>query len=230
MNLNNIDIFENELREQIPSVLDLLLKDHFTKKNIFWGTDDYIHLGHGYEYDSPIMPELITGENGQIIIPRVKKEKLLQQTRVRDMAEVFTPSSICNKQNNLIDNAWFGREDVFNTEIENSDGSHSWEINPEKITFPEDKTWKQYVKDTRLEITCGEAPYIITRYDTTTAEFIPVEKRIGILDRKLRVLTENVDDSGEWLKAAQTAIQKIQAHKRRDRVHRKYDKANGMSW
>jgi hypothetical protein len=33
------------------------------------------------------------------------------------MAEVFTPSWICNAQNNLIDNTWFGRDNVFNKEI-----------------------------------------------------------------------------------------------------------------
>lgn len=211
MNINNIDIFENELREQMPSVLELLLKDHSTKMNIFWGTDDYKLLGSGYEYNSPILPELITGDNGSVIMPRVKKEILLQQTRVRDMAEVFTPSWICNKQNNLIDNAWFGSENVFNIEIDNTVGTHSWKTNHDRIAFSNGKTWKDYVKDTRLEISCGEAPYITSRYDTTTAEFIPVENRIGILDRKLRVVSENVDESGEWLKAAQNAYKNTYA-------------------
>ena len=60
-----------------------------------------------------------------------------------------------------------------------------------------------------MEITCGEAPYITSRYDTTTGEFIPVEKRIGLLDRKLRVINENVHSSGEWLTAAQEAYKSI---------------------
>ena len=127
------------------------------------------------------------------------------------MAEVFTPLWICNAQNNLIDDAWFGRKNVFNTEIANKDGSHSWITNPKKITFPEDKTWKHYVRDTRLEITCGEAPYITSRYDTTTGEYIPVENRIGLLDRKLRVVSENTDTTGEWLEAAQTAYKNTYA-------------------
>ena len=50
---------------------------------------------------------------------------------------------------------------------------------------------------------------ITSRYDTTTGEFIPVESRIGLLDRKLRVINENVDQSGEWLKAAQAAYKSI---------------------
>lgn len=128
------------------------------------------------------------------------------------MAEVFTPSWICNTQNNLIDEAWFGRKNVFNTEIVTQDGSHSWVTNPEKITFPEGKSWKDYVRDTRLEITCGEAPYIVSRYDTTTGEFIPIENRIGLLDRKLRIIGENTEKSGDWLEATQEAYKSIYAY------------------
>ncbi|MDP4274258.1 MAG: restriction endonuclease subunit M [Bacteroidota bacterium] len=208
---NEVDILENDIREQYPEVLEILLRDHTTQKNIFWATDNYQDLGKGYEYTSPILPELITGEHGNVIMPRIKKDKDLQQTRVRDMAEVFTPSWICNAQNNLIDNAWFECKNVFNTEITNPDGSQTWQINPQKIIFPEGKTWKHYVRDTRLEMTCGEAPYITSRYDTTTGEHIPVENRIGLLDRKLRVVSENVETSEEWLEAAQTAYKNIYA-------------------
>ena len=202
---NEVDILENDLREKYPEVLEILLRDHTTKKNIFWATDNYEYLGKGYDFASPVLPELITGERGNVIMPRVKKDKDLQQSRARDMAEVFTPSWICNAQNNLIDNAWFGRENVFNNEITNPDGTNSWKVNPDKIVFPEGKSWKHYVRDTRLEMTCGEAPYITSRYDTTTGEYISIENRIGLLDRKLRVISENVDKSGEWLEAAQTA-------------------------
>lgn len=209
---NEVDIKENDIRELYPDVLETLLRDHTTQQNIFWATDNYQYLGEGYEFTSPILPELITGENGNVIMPRVQKDKEMQQSRVRDMAEVFTPSWICNAQNNLIDNAWFECENVFNTEITNSDGSHTWQDNPQKITFPEGKTWKHYVRDTRLEMTCGEAPYITSRYDTTTGEFISIENRIGLLDRKLRVISENVETTGVWLEAAQTAYKNTYAY------------------
>lgn len=127
------------------------------------------------------------------------------------MAEVFTPSWICNAQNNLIDNAWFGKEDVFNYEKALSDGNKGWEVNTDKITFPKGKTWNGYVRDTRLEIACGEAPYITSRYDNTRGECIPIQKRIGILDRKLRVINENVNSTGEWLNAAQTTYKNTYA-------------------
>ncbi|MBK6836115.1 MAG: restriction endonuclease subunit M [Bacteroidetes bacterium] len=206
-----IDILENELIEKYPHVLDTLLLDHTTQQNIFWATDNYEHIGEKYSFHSQILPDLISGDYGSIIMPRVHKDKLLQQSRSKEMAEVFTPSWICNAQNNLIDNTWFGRENVFNSEILTKDGSKIWETNNEKITYPKGKTWKDYVIDTRLEISCGEAPYITSRYDSTTGEFIPVKNRIGILDRKLRVINENVDSREDWLKASQIAYKNTYA-------------------
>ncbi len=206
-----IDILENEISEQYPDILDILLRDQTTKKNIFWATDNYKHLGESYNYGSQILPELITRERGNIIMPRVHKDKILQQSRSKEMAEVFTPSWLCNAQNNLADNAWFGSDSVFNKEILLNDGSKTWLTNKEKITFPEDKTWQDYVRDTRLEISCGEAPYIISRYDTTTGEFISIENRIGILDRKLRVINENVNSTVKWLKEVETAFRSTYA-------------------
>ncbi len=196
-----IDILENELVEKYPQVLDSLLFDHTTGKNIIWATDNYEHLGVSYSYHSQILPELITGDYGSIIMPRVHKDKILQINRSKEMAEVFTPSWICNAQNNLIDKAWFEKEGVFNSEIVLSNGTKSWEVNHAKICFTNSKTWKDYVKDKRLEISCGEAPYITSRYDSTTGEFIPVSNRIGILDRKLRVVNENTATESEWFKA-----------------------------
>lgn len=201
-----IDIREDSLLELSAEVLDTLLRDHTTGKNIFWATHDYESLGSEYDYHSQILPELITGEHGMVIRPRVLKSKEQQTDRAKDMAEVFTPSWVCNAQNNLVDEVWFGRKDVFNIENQTV---HAWQSNPNKIEFPEDKSWKDYVRATRMEITCGEAPYLVSRYDTTTGKPIPLEKRIGLLDRKLRVISENVDTSGEWLEWAQTAYMHI---------------------
>jgi len=101
-----------------------------------------------------------------------------------------------------VDEAWFGRRDVFN--IEDST-QHTWQTNPNPITFPEGKSWRDYVRATRMEMTCGEAPYLVSRYDTTTGNPIPLQDRIGLLDRKLRVVSENTNESGEWLEWAQIA-------------------------
>lgn len=204
-----IDILENEILVKYPEVLDILLRDQTTQKNIIWATSNYEHLGGLYLEIKSIKSEHITGTNGNVIMPRVQKDQILQQSRVKKMAEVFTPSWICNAQNNLIDNAWFERKNVFNKEIPDQ---KKWKPNQVKIEFPKNKTWKDYVNDTRLEISCGEAPYITSRYDTTTGKFIEIESRIGLLDRKLRVINENVDDSDEWLKAMKSAYKNTYAY------------------
>ena len=204
-----IDILENEILERYPEVLDILLLDQTTQKNIIWATSNYEHLGELYLESYPIKSELITGINGNIIMPRVQKGEMLQQSRVKNMAEVFTPSWICNAQNNLIDNAWFEQKNVFNKELSSV---KKWKTDKAKIEFPKSKTWKNYVNDKRLEISCGEAPYITSRYDTTTGKFIEIANRIGLLDRKLRVINENVDDSEEWLKATKSAYKNTYAY------------------
>ena len=197
-----VDIREDDLRDLSDKVLETLLIDHTTHQNIFWATHDYEELGPEYAYHSPILPELITGERGMVIQPRVLKTKQQQTERSKGMAEVFTPSWVCNAQNNLVDEAWFGRKNVFNIEDEKK---HTWRTVKAPITFPEGKTWKDYVKATRMEITCGEAPYLVSRYDTTTGKFIPLERRIGILDRKLRVVSENTKTTKDWLNWARIA-------------------------
>jgi hypothetical protein len=201
---DNTDILENDILNLSPQLLKILLKDHSAShhfkqdRNIIWATHDYETLGAGYLCTDQILPELITGNNGKIIQPRAQKSLEIQQQRITDKAEVFTPAWICNKQNNLVDNAWFNRENVFNTEIDNGN-SHSWKVTEEKIPFPKDKTWQDYVLALRMEISCGEAPYITSRYDAVICDgVIPVKKRIGILDRKLRIINENTLTQQEW--------------------------------
>ena len=160
-----IDIREDDLLALSAEVLDTLLRDHTTGKNIFWATHDYEALGSEYDYHSEILSHLITGERGMVIRPRVLKSKENQTDRAKGMAEVFTPSWVCNAQNNLVDEAWFGRKDVFNVE---DTANHTWKANTDKIEYPKGKTWKDYVRATRMEMTCGEAPYLVSRYDATT--------------------------------------------------------------
>ena len=70
----------------------------------------------------------------------------------------------------------------------------TWTVSEGKIELPKNKKWQHYVDSRRLEITCGEAPYLVSRYDVSTGELIvPPIRRIGILDRKLRIVGENTD-------------------------------------
>lgn len=207
---NNSDIYENEIEKYDKTLLPIILIDRTRSKegqihNIFWATDNYKQMGKGYGEWDEISEKTITGKNGLLLRPRVDKSKAEQEHRSRDKAEVFTDAWICNKQNNLIDAAWFGLdESPFNTEVENG-----WITKPSKIQFTEDRTWQDYVKDTRLEMACGEAPYLVSRYNVITGEDIPVKDRIGLLDRKLRIICENASDKKDWLKWVQVAYQNI---------------------
>ena len=193
---------ENKFLQLDREVLKKLLKDHSTGHNIMWCTDNYNSYGKMYERKRSIDVELIS-----VIKPRVYKSRQAQIQRVRDKAEVFTPSWICNAQNNLIDEFWFGRKDVFNTESDKS-----WISRTDKIDFSdtEGHRWTDYVKLNRLEITCGEAPYITSRYDTVTGDYIEVKDRIGFLDRKLRIISENTNNIEEkWLEWSLEAVKSI---------------------
>lgn len=194
-----------ELQVSFPDIFPLLLQDHTTDKNIIWATDEYREFGSNYSFASEITVSNIVGQQGRIIIPRLQKELALQANRVRDMAEVFTPTWVCNAQNNLIDEAWFGSPEVFNREYTDEAGNHLWQPSPDPIPFAEEpspdstRSWQDYVKDTRLEITCGEAPYLVSRYDRVTGTPIQdLHRRIGLLDRKLRVVSENAPTLEEW--------------------------------
>jgi len=162
---NVIDIQENDFS---PETLAQLLCDHTTGGNIQWCTHDYESKGEGYQYADEIRPELITGEHGTIIRPRVLKSKAEQSDRVKDMAEVFTPSWVVKMMVDYI------------------------EIDVNTLT---------------LELTCGEAPFLVSRYDATTGETVAIDERVGVLDRKLRTINEQKLDDEEWLSQVRLAFQ-----------------------
>ena len=196
----------NELIElnkyPVKEVLPLLLKDKTTGKNIVFATDTYSKYGF-YENDEITVGALFGFESCDIQ-PRVFKDQSEQTDRTRKKAEVFSPTWICNKMNNHCDSDWFGRGEVFN-----APEGQMWNTVDEKIVFSDKKDWKKYVDSRRLEITCGEAPYIVSRYDATTGEPIEVKDRIGFLDRKLRVVSENTETEAEWIEWATRAVQSV---------------------
>ncbi len=200
-----VDILEESIRTLDAELLNIMLFDRTTRKNILWATDDYVSLGTGFEVFSEITPDFITGPYATLIQPRIAKPKGTQAGRTRDKAEVFTPSWICNRQNNLIDAQWFGRTSVFNVE-----NKTSWTASSGTISFQgAKKDWKKYVDAQRLEVSCGEAPYLVSRYDTVTGERIPLYQRIGLLDRKMRVVQENTETPEDWLAWAQRAFESV---------------------
>lgn len=189
-------------------ILKTLLRDRTTGRNIIWADNEYEALGDGYMDDDEITVEKITGMNSGIIKPRIAKEHERQSKRTKSRAEVFTPSWLCNQMNNDLDKVWFGRRDIFNTEVVTNDGVKTWAAANEPIEFPKSKGhgWRAYVEAPRLEITCGEAPFVCSRYDTVTGDELPVGERVGFLDRKLRVVTEKTKTRKEWVRRALDAL------------------------
>lgn len=182
--------------------MQILVKDRTTNMNIIWATDTYADHP-GCSDTEQIDPMKVWGLESVNLAPRINKSADEQQARTRKKAEVFTPVWICNDMNNYADEEWFGRNDVFN----HPEG-HDWTVSEKPIEFPEGKTWKDYVDSRRLEITCGEAPFLVSRYDAATGELIlPPLRRIGMLERKLRVVNENTETYQSWFVWTKRAFQ-----------------------
>ena len=184
-------------------IQSVLLHDFSSKKNIKWCTNDYIQYGNGYGFNDPITSESLINNGSNVIKPRILKNNDEQKRRTKEKAEVFTPSWVCNIQNNLIDEDWFHTKNPFNLTKNNE-----WESITQPIDFKL-KSWKEYVFQKRMEVACGEAPYIVSRYDTVSGHYIQTKNRIGILDRKIRVINENTihyDDWFEWVQIAYKSV------------------------
>ncbi|HEI9749459.1 restriction endonuclease [Acinetobacter baumannii] len=174
------DISENEMSRQLPEILDILLIDRTlstprSKKNIIWANENYNSYGQNYDPSAQIKPELITGEKGGIIKPRALKTHELQKLRTKSKAEVFTPLWVVKKQNDAVE------QNYLNDDIET------------------------YVKRKWLEIACGEAPYMATRYDMETGREISLHERVGFVDRKLQRINREIDDKAEWQRLVEEA-------------------------
>lgn len=187
-----------DILKENSEILKILLLDRTTGKNIIWATDQYESIGKVYSKDKPILPEFV-----HMIKTRAEKNEEAQTQRSKDNAEVFTPTWIVNAQNNIVDEEWFSRKDVFNKE--NVD--HTF-LNIKPIKFDDQHT-QMYVADIRMEICCGEAPYLVNRYDAVSGKRIPLSERIGILDRKFRVINENINSDEEWIKYSEEAMKAI---------------------
>ena len=192
----------------LKDILGILLQDKSTKSNIIYATDAYVNADPEATETAPILPQQISGDSPTVrIIPRVQKSLDEQTGRTKAKAEVFTPSWMVNQMINNLDEEWFGRKHVFNTEQE----GHSWIPAKGKIAFPSTKKhdWHAYVDSRRLEITCGEAPFLVSRYDAATGAILPISQRIGLLDRKLRIVDEHTEDDLMWWKWTLRAFQSV---------------------
>ena len=197
-----VDILEDLIPREL---LSILLFDHTTSKNILWATD----IG-GHKETDPILIEDIVGENGLVLRPRVRKSEEERKLRTKKRAEVFTPSWVCNEQLNSADSLWFFGSSApqcgspFNKPRANNTWVSTSKESIRRAFKEAHKDWKQYVLEDRIEMCCGEGPYLTSRYDVVSEKEIAVKDRIGILDRKLMVVNAFVGigrkkTKKEWL-------------------------------
>lgn len=179
--LDSSDVQENIIRQSMPRILDILLIDRTTSspsktRNIIWATNNYKKFGaQVYTETSEIKPELVTGIMGNIIKPRALKDRDMQLARTKSKAEVFTPVWVVRRQNDEVDKTY------------------------------ESDDLETYVSRKWIEITCGEAPYMTTRYDMETGNLILLKNRVGFIDRKLKRINREINDKAEWQRLVELA-------------------------
>ena len=177
MQLLTVDISEEGIANDSGTLLTILLKDRTTTKNVVWASPSYEGMGKPFCADQPIKKNLIIGPYDSIIQPRVEKNKRNQEIRTRKRGEVFTPPWLVDKQVSIVMN----------------------EIG--------DISFESFIALRWLELACGEAPYIVTRYDSVSGDIIPVDKRVGFLDRKLQRIAEESTTEKEFIKWSKIAYE-----------------------
>ena len=177
MQLLTVDISEEGIANDSGTLLTILLKDRTTNKNVVWASPSYEGMGKPFCADQPIKKNLIIGPYDSIIQPRVEKNKRNQELRTRKRGEVFTPPWLVDKQVSIV----------------------SDEIG--------DISFESFIALRWLELACGEGQYIVTRYDSITGDIIPVNNRVGFLDRKLQRIAEQSNTENEFIKWSKIAFE-----------------------
>ena len=77
------------------------------------------------------------------------------------------------------------------------------------LLIVEEKSWTKFIDAKFLEITCGEAPYLVNRYNAVTGTPIELENRVGILDRKLRLIGKEVSALNDWINFSRCAVKSV---------------------
>lgn len=189
------------------SLVAILLADRSSGAFIRWACNAYTTHGESYAADQEIYPHQV-----HLIQERTRKTQEEQRDRTKKSAEVFTPAWLCNAMINARDAVYLGREEVFNR-ME----APSWTPTRKTIDFPTTASgrrlaWERYIDARCLEITCGEAPFLVSRYDAADGRPIPLAERIGILDRKLRIIGEHTCTAEDWFHWAKRALESAYAY------------------
>lgn len=72
-----------------------------------------------------------------------------------------------------------------------------------------DEVWEDDLDETYLEICCGEAPFITTRYEPDTGVPIVFWDRVGVLDRKLQLALTRATTTDELINLMTRAVKSV---------------------
>lgn len=177
------------------------IASHSLSARHFISNDDYAVLIHDPNGIQPIanrytirhqcMDTEILDDAKRII----SLESRERRTMIRCRAIETTPIWIADHQNNIIDHDYFD-DHVFGTI-----SCKPWIPNMDTIHIDDAK---EYIDSIRVEQSCHESSYIAQPYDGGTGKIIPLYDGIGyqhsgIIDRKLRTITEYTNDNITWV-------------------------------
>lgn len=129
----------------------------------------YVTDGEPLDETAEITPEWLMRHGVEQLRRRCDKSKTEQRARTKRRAEVFTPTSVVAYMVEQAESAKLG------VTVEELD------------TVP----WRDRIQLRSADMCCGEGAFMTTLYDPITGEDIPEPERVGVLDRKLRLVVEN---------------------------------------
>ncbi len=196
--LATADVLGCTLVQWGDELLAILLFDQSTQRAIRWATGDYQARGVAFSFEAPIRPQDVAW-----IQHRTAKSAQEQASRVKRRAEVFTPAWICKQMTDAVDAEWF---EAAPGQLQGDFWEEEALLTP--LVLRPGRRWQDYLRERRLEITCGEAPYLTARYNVTSGQRLNWERRYGLLDRKLRLLPKCLNRQA-WMKWVEIAYQSI---------------------
>lgn len=208
-------------------ILNALLRDRTTGKNILWANAEFGASEITAAQVDSICPrhEKIreqqkqrTRDRAEIFTPPeicALQNDLIDAAWLRNIVASWLKENYKLDENSPIDKpiidanfekiaaAWFGQNKISSPPEKPADTIvAAWLAENETL-------WQSYVTSPRLEITCGEAPYLVSRYNAVTGEAIQLDKRVGLLDRKFQLINMETSNLNDWSKLALCAVESI---------------------
>lgn len=174
--------WQSYLQEFDDLILDILLRDKTTGKPLVFPPDQTSGR------PSPFLGlEDLYGVQSQKDMP--------------DEAEEVQTLCSWNRKLNQLDEVWFQRSGVFNTPT-----AEGWIPAADPVYFEDPFHWKKYVNQ---QIYVPDLDWGAALTFAGTSENLPLNERMGQLDRELRLVNENVRSQQEWQKRTSTMLARM---------------------